>query len=255
MYIHRLEIRRREVSKLFYLLKQFDDATAFPNDKICQFQIVLVQVHAQKLRRPGNSGKWVFNFMRQHFGHANGRFGRRLDRVALRHPTRQFTRRNHQHHVFRRAHKRRDLQRALQWRTLPIANVDVIDKQRRAVFSRPRQTFLQRRINRQLIPQWRANHRLDRCVKKALSSRVYIDDFIGRPNHDRRNRHRRPKIPNTGHAATCPWLDANAAGNSASVAAGVLAVKTARRASVDVPAVSMNQPRCLRATRRPSKSP
>jgi hypothetical protein len=36
------------------------------------------QVHRQQLRRPGNAGQRVLDLVRQHLGHADGRFRRRL---------------------------------------------------------------------------------------------------------------------------------------------------------------------------------
>mmetsp|Transcript_27838 Transcript_27838/g.51941 ORF Transcript_27838/g.51941 Transcript_27838/m.51941 type:complete len:385 (-) Transcript_27838:822-1976(-) len=253
--VHRAQIGWGQVAELLHLLQQLHDPAAFAHNQVRQFQVIIAQVHAQQLRRPGDACQWVLDFMGEHFGHPDGGFGRRFDRVVLCHPPGKFTRRNHQHHVLRRAHKGRDLKRALQGRTFAAAHIHIIDKKGGAVLARPRQAFLKRGVYGQLVPQRRARHCLDGRVKEAFGGGVDIHNLVIRTNDNGRDRHRGPKIAHPRHAAACPSEGCKARGKSASVAAGVLAVRTARRRSAPVPQVSMNQPRCLRATRTPSTSP
>ena len=237
--IHLAPVGRAQVAELFDLFQQFDDPAAFLDDQIGQLHIFGTEAHGQKLCRAGDARKRVLDLMRQHLGHADGGFGGGLHRMGMRHPARQFTRRDEQDHETGLALHRRDLKVAMQRHTLARAHIHVIDEKRGRGFAGALERLLHGRIDHHAIPDRLPAHGFDRGVQEKFCCRVGVCDHVLRIKQQGRNRKRGPQGGIVDHAACLPvWAGAwfRASGSRASTSAGVFAVSTRWRSVAPVPA-------------------
>ena len=66
----------------------------------------------------------------------------------------------------------------MHWWRVAGAHVDIIDKERGILGTRPRKSFFERRVDGDPIPDRRTADRLGRGVQKHLGNAVHVNDHV-----------------------------------------------------------------------------
>ncbi len=158
--------------------------------------------------------------MRQHLGHADGRFGGGLDRIGAPHPVGDLARLHDHKDEARHPDHRRDLDVALDRRPPARAHIGGVDEQRRLVGPHALERILERRVDRQGVEHRLAAQRPGRRVEEQFGGRVHLGDDVARIQQERRDRQRVPEgFTEMPHAASA--MASQASGRSRRVCAGV----------------------------------